>query len=457
MFLRLTSATVGGAVGPQYLCFLGDWAFLGLAFVWLVWNTYNAYHVDNLIHARQIRTEALRGVIVHLDDALMMAARMVAVTGEQRWEERYQQVATAWADALHEAQDLRPLVSDVAIMSLKAAAKRTVDIERQAFALVQQGHAEAARDVLFGQEYEAQRRLVVQGIQVFLDEISTQFNTIDRAQHTKLIWSFVATMAVLATWLGIWHALTCQRHRRRLLSSMKRSEHGHTDIALPENEAHYWELFENASDFVYTCDMQGHLTSANKAGTRLLGYARDELVGIHLADIMPSEALAHSRQRRVTQEAGTAWMTYEVEAIPKDNLRVPLEVSTRLIYRDGKPIGIQGIGRDITERKQAEEALKQARDELEMHVAQRTAELQRINEQLHLEIAERRQAEEHYWELFENASDLVYTVDMQGHLTSLNKAGERILGYSRDEVVGRDLAVIVSTESLIRSRQMRDE
>ena len=112
----------------------GGCACLGLAFVWLVWNTYNAYHVDNLIHARQIRTEALRGVIVHLDDASMMAARMVAVTGEQRWEERYQQVATVWADALHEAQDLEPLVSDVAIMSLKAAAKRTVDIERQAFA-----------------------------------------------------------------------------------------------------------------------------------------------------------------------------------------------------------------------------------------------------------------------------------------------------------------------------------
>src|SRR5215510_16336393 len=85
----------------------GAWAFLGLAFVWLVWNTYNAYHVDNLIHARQIRTEALRGVIVHLDDASMMAARMVTVTGEQRWEERYQQLASAWGDALHEAQGLR--------------------------------------------------------------------------------------------------------------------------------------------------------------------------------------------------------------------------------------------------------------------------------------------------------------------------------------------------------------
>ena len=60
--------------------------------------------------------------------------------------------------------------------------------------------------------------------------------------------------------------------------------------------------------------------------------------------------------------------------------------------------------------------MEKANDELETRVAQRTAELQCTNEQLHLEIAERRQAEAHYWELFENASDLVYTIDMRGHL-----------------------------------------
>jgi PAS domain S-box-containing protein len=431
------------------------WVCLGFVCIWLVWNIYNAYHIDNLIHARQLRAETLRGVVVHLDEALM-AARMAAVTGDQRWEERYQHVATIWADALHKAQELGPMVSHVDLMSVAAAAKRIGGIERQAFALVQQGHAEAAHDVLSGQEYEAQRRLVVQGIQEFLNEISTQFNTMYRAQHIKLIWSFIATMVTLATSLGIGQALASRRHHRRLLSSITRSEHEPPEVALPKNEAHYWELFENASDFVYTCDMHGYLTSANKAGARLLGYARDELPGICLADLMPPDSLAHSRQKRITKEAGTAWTTYEVEVSTKDNLRVPLEVSTRFIYRDGAAIGVQGIGRDVTERKQAEAVLQKAHDELEMRVAQRTAELQHINEQLHLEIAERRQAEEHYWELFENASDLVYTVDMQGHLTSLNKAGERMLGYSRDEVVGRELAVIVSTESLKRSRQMRE-
>src|SRR6266700_7652999 len=234
------------------------------------------------------------------------------------------------------------------------------------------------------------------------------------------------------------------------------NEQLHVEIAERQQaEEHYWELFENASDLVYTTDMQGHLTSLNKAGERISGYTRDEMVGHKLTDLLSEESVLRSQQMRVTKEAGTAWTTYEVEGITKDHRCVPLEVSSRLIYREGKPVGVQGIARDMTERKLAEEALKKANEELETRVAQRMAELQRINEQLHLEIAERQQAEEHYWELFENASDLVYTTDMQGHLTSLNKAGERISGYTRDEMVGHKLTDLLSEESVLRSQQMR--
>jgi PAS domain S-box-containing protein len=219
------------------------------------------------------------------------------------------------------------------------------------------------------------------------------WNTYHTYHSLRLVWSFVTPAVILAACLSMWYTLICRRHYQHLLSSMQRSERERTERVLQESAAHYWDLFENASDFIYTLDMQRHFTSTNKAAERFLGYTRDELVGMDITNIATPESIARSRQMRLSKEMGLAWTTYEVELITKAKRHVPIEVSTRLIYRDGEPVGIQGIGRDITERKLAEEALKQARDELELRVAQRTADLRRSNEKLLLENAERRQAE----------------------------------------------------------------
>jgi len=143
-----------------------------------------------------------------------------------------------------------------------------------------------------------------------------------------------------------------------MFSTMARGERERTERALLESEAHYWELFENACDFVYTCDMQRRFTSMNKAGERLLGYSRDEFIGMSIAKIISPESLERSQQMRSQKEMGTSWTTYEVVFLTKEKRLVPIEVSTRIIYKDGKAVGVQGIGRDVTERKLAEEALK---------------------------------------------------------------------------------------------------
>ena len=62
-----------------------------------------------------------------------------------------------------------------------------------------------------------------------------------------------------------------------------------------------------------------------------------------LTDIMSPESPTHSRQMRITQEAGTAWATYEVEVITKDNQRVPLEVSTRGSTERASPLGCKAL------------------------------------------------------------------------------------------------------------------
>jgi PAS domain S-box-containing protein len=190
---------------------------------------------------------------------------------------------------------------------------------------------------------------------------------------------FVCTVATLHLYQG---------HLTRL-----RHDHMRAEMALQESEARYRDLFENASDIVYVIDLNGRITSINAAAERILGYTCDALLRMNIRDIITPESLERSRYMRSRKDAGTSWTTYDLDAISKTHQLVPLEVSTRFIYKAGAHVGIQGIARDASERKKAEAALQQAHEELEQRVVERTATLQRVNEQLQAEITERKQVE----------------------------------------------------------------
>jgi diguanylate cyclase (GGDEF)-like protein/PAS domain S-box-containing protein len=128
--------------------------------------------------------------------------------------------------------------------------------------------------------------------------------------------------------------------------------------ALRASEAHYRDLVENANDVIFTLDVDGNLTWINRAGERLTGYTREELCAMSMEQLLSPDSLERSRQmagRR--REQGTP-TTYELELIARDGRTVPLEVNSRPIHRDGRLIGTAGTARDITERKQMEEALR---------------------------------------------------------------------------------------------------
>ena len=135
--------------------------------------------------------------------------------------------------------------------------------------------------------------------------------------------------------------------------------------ALAASEARYRELFENARDSIYTHDLQGYFTSVNKAAEQLSGYTRAEALQMHIAEVVVPEHLALANQITERQLAGETPLPYELEIKTKAGRRVPLELHTRLIMHAGQPIEIQGIARDISERKQAEEALRQATEAAE--------------------------------------------------------------------------------------------
>jgi PAS domain S-box-containing protein len=124
---------------------------------------------------------------------------------------------------------------------------------------------------------------------------------------------------------------------------------------LRDSQARYQELFENANDIVYTHDLTGRFLSINKAGERITGYHRDELLGQGIDCLLPPEHLERARDMIRRKVQGHVPTVYELEILRKDGERVPLEVSTRIICQEGQPIAVQGIARDISERKKAEE------------------------------------------------------------------------------------------------------
>lgn len=126
------------------------------------------------------------------------------------------------------------------------------------------------------------------------------------------------------------------------------------------NEEKYRDLFENANDIIYTVDLDGYFTSLNRAGEKISGYLQSEIVNekIHITQVVAPEHLEMVEKKIADKLAGQETTTYELDFIAKDGKRITIELSSRIIFRDGIPIGLQGIGRDISDRKKAEAALK---------------------------------------------------------------------------------------------------
>jgi two-component system sensor histidine kinase/response regulator len=137
-----------------------------------------------------------------------------------------------------------------------------------------------------------------------------------------------------------------------------------TEASLRESEQRYRDLFENANDIVFSIDLKGNFTSVNKAGERAGGYTRTELLAMNMEAVLAPEDVGRAREMVAGLLAGVAAGSYELAFITKDGRRVALEIVGRLAFHNGRPAGIQGIARDVTERKEWERKLEEYAREL---------------------------------------------------------------------------------------------
>ncbi len=176
-------------------------------------------------------------------------------------------------------------------------------------------------------------------------------------------------------------------------------------VALKDSEERYQALFDRSLDCLYIVDLEGRFIDANPTALSLLGYERADIPYLNISSLLHKDYLSRGlKDFNEIIETGFQKEISEYKLCRKDGLYVDVETQASIIFHNDKPHSVLGIARDITERKRAEEAL--------------------------------RQSEQKYQSILESIEDGYYEVDLAGNLTFFNDAMARINGYSRDEMMG---------------------
>jgi PAS domain S-box-containing protein len=180
---------------------------------------------------------------------------------------------------------------------------------------------------------------------------------VNRLVTLGAIVSLTAVCAAVALW-----AMTAARHSRarKALESNGIIARRQAEEALRRTETSYREVVENANDVIFTVDREGHCLSMNRAGREITGYVADDTRGIHLAKLVAPDYADFARQQLERVLDGEVVPTFELEIVSREGRRLTLELDVHALYSGGTRIGVQGIARDITVRKELEGQLRQA-------------------------------------------------------------------------------------------------
>jgi len=146
-----------------------------------------------------------------------------------------------------------------------------------------------------------------------------------------------------------------------LLTCRDMTERKQAEDILRESEEKYRTIFESANDILVLLDTKGRIVDTNTKLSELGGYRREEVVGKNirsLSKMMTKKSLAIVLKNFLKTSVGIGVPPFEVEMIKKNGELATAEISAVAIKKDGKIVGVLGILRDVTQRKQAEAELR---------------------------------------------------------------------------------------------------
>ena len=200
------------------------------------------------------------------------------------------------------------------------------------------------------------------------------------------------------------------------------------------------ELLDIAEDAIMIHNIDGKIVYWNHGAEEKYGWSKEETLG-KVVHVLLNTIFPKPLEKIKSELLRKGRWDGELIHTGRDGTHIIVESRWALRSdKQGNPIAIMEINNDITKRKHAEEALQKAKDELELRVAERTAELSKINERLALELGRRkliedilRRGAERYKNLFENSPIGIYRTNPGGRILMANPTLIRMLGYKSFE------------------------
>jgi len=209
-------------------------------------------------------------------------------------------------------------------------------------------------------------------------------------------------------------------------------------------------VFDGLADAVLVLDIHDRIIDLNPAAQTMLGKVEGIPNGEPFDQHFPE--LARMLNGSKNPDSFQIEVPYGSEA---DQRFYNLHVSP-LLSQKGTPIGRLVTLRDITQRKRDQAQLVQIRDNLEKHVSEQTAVLEQTNRQLQAELAQRTLAENRFEQIVQLAPDAMFLVDEEHKILLVNDQAEIIFGYSRDELHGKDIQILLPKRYHARHRRLMD-